>query len=38
VAVQAEAIKAIHATGMRPMHTARQLEVARSSVYRLLER
>lgn len=37
VAVQVETIRTMHATGMRPMHIARQLGVARSSVYRMLE-
>jgi DNA invertase Pin-like site-specific DNA recombinase len=36
VAVQLETIKAMHATGVKPAHIARQLGVARSSVYRRL--
>jgi DNA invertase Pin-like site-specific DNA recombinase len=37
VAVQVETIRAMHANGVKPMHIARQLGVARSSVYRMLE-
>lgn len=37
VAVQAGAIKAMHDAGVRPVQIARQLGVARSSVYRMLE-
>jgi DNA invertase Pin-like site-specific DNA recombinase len=37
VAVQVEAIRTMHATGVKPAHIARQLGVARSSVYRMLE-
>jgi DNA invertase Pin-like site-specific DNA recombinase len=36
VAVQAEAIKTMHAGGTKPAHIARQLGIARSSVYRML--
>jgi hypothetical protein len=34
--VQAAAIRAMHASGMKPAHIARQLGGARSSVYRML--
>ena len=34
--IDAERIKALHASGMRPAHIARELKVARSSVYRVL--
>ena len=37
VAVQAERIKAMHAAGAKPAHIAKELGVARSSVYRFLE-
>jgi DNA invertase Pin-like site-specific DNA recombinase len=37
VAARIEQIKAMHATGTKPAHIARQLGVARSSVYRMLE-
>jgi len=37
VAVKVETIRTIHATGMRPMHIARQLCFARSSVHRMSE-
>jgi len=37
VAVQVETIRTMHATGTKPAHIARQLGVARSSVYRMLE-
>jgi DNA invertase Pin-like site-specific DNA recombinase len=37
VAVRIEQIKAMHATGIKPARIARQLGVARSSVYRMLE-
>lgn len=37
VAVQVEAIRVMYATGVKPAHIARQLGVARSSVYRMLE-
>jgi DNA invertase Pin-like site-specific DNA recombinase len=36
VAVQVETIRTMHATGVKPAHIARQLGVARSSVYRML--
>jgi DNA invertase Pin-like site-specific DNA recombinase len=36
VAIRAEAIKTIHAGGTKPAHIARQLGIARSSVYRML--
>lgn len=37
VARQTEQIRRMHATGIKPAHIARQLGVARSSVYRMLE-
>src|SRR5664279_84099 len=37
VARQVEQIRLMHATGVKPAHIARQLGVARSSVYRMLE-
>ncbi len=37
VAVQVESIRMMHATGVKPAHIARQLGVARSSVYRMLD-
>ena len=36
VALQVETIKVMRATGVKPAHIARQLGVARSSVYRML--
>ena len=36
VAIQIETIRAMQATGVKPAHIARQLGVARSSVYRML--
>jgi transcriptional regulator of acetoin/glycerol metabolism len=33
---QGEQIRAMHTTGVKPAHIARQLGVARSSVYRML--
>jgi DNA invertase Pin-like site-specific DNA recombinase len=36
VAVQVETIRTMHATGVKPAHIARQLGVARSSVYRMI--
>ena len=38
IAVQAPAIRAAHAAGERPTQIARRLGIARSSVYRMLER
>jgi DNA invertase Pin-like site-specific DNA recombinase len=37
VAVQVQTIRAMHATGVKPAHIARQLGIARSSVYRMLD-
>ena len=37
VAVQSDVIRAMHATGEKPVEIARKLNVARSSVYRFLE-
>jgi DNA invertase Pin-like site-specific DNA recombinase len=37
VAVQSEAIRMMHAAGIKPAHIARKLGIARSSVYRMLE-
>ena len=38
VAVQVEQIRLLHAAGEKPTHIARRLGVARSSIYRMLER
>ncbi len=38
VAVQADQIREMRAAGEKPAHIARRLGVARSSVYRMLER
>jgi DNA invertase Pin-like site-specific DNA recombinase len=37
VARQTDRIRAMHAAGARPPHIARELGIARSSVYRMLE-
>ena len=37
VAVQSEKIRQMHAAGQKPAHIARELGIARSSVYRFLE-
>ena len=38
VAVHLDAIRSMHATGTKPAQIARLLGIARSSVYRMLER